>query len=371
MGQSANLHLSHLSVPAGSIMATSKPNTLQVSDLVQWYRNKELVINETFQRHAVWSPSAKTFLIDTMLNELPLPKIFIRTRIDPKTQTSIREVVDGQQRVRTFVDFADDKLILTSRSENYSGQRYSTLSDEEQQRFLSYTVSVEQLLNASDDDVIDIFARLNSYTVPLNAAEKRHAHYQTVFKFAVRKASQSFRWFIEKYDVFTVQKRFRMADDVFMAEVYGVFLDGIRDGGDPYMKKLYDSQDDSVFTPDIQKKVLARIKRSIDFLDGDLGDMLHGSHLSRHYHLLMLIAAYAHHSFGIPSGDLADMMPPRGRLASARTICDRLTEFNEALARGNDAPKKFKEFVQASGQRPMRIASRRVRFPMMVKALAK
>ena len=331
-------------------MATSKPITLQVSDLVQWYRNQELVINETFQRHSVWTTSAKTFLIDTMLKELPLPKIFIRTQVDPKTQKSVREVVDGQQRVRTFVEFADDKITLTARSEEYSGQRYSTLSREEQERFLSYIVTVEQLLNASDDDVIDVFARLNSYTVPLNAAEKRHAKYQTNFKFAVRKASQEFRWFIEKYDVFSVKKRFRMADDVFMAEIYGVFLDGVRDGGEAYLKKLYNTQDDETFTPDVNQRLFAKIRKAIKFLDTELDAVLRGS-LSRHYHLLMLIAAYADHEYGIPQGDLS-RMPDRGKLAVSSTICDRLSRFDEALSAGSDAPGKFKDFVQASKQDP-------------------
>lgn len=349
-------------------MATSKPITLQVSDLVQWYRNNELVINETFQRHSVWTTSAKTFLIDTMLNELPLPKIFIRTKIDPKTQKSVREVVDGQQRVRTFVEFADDKLTLTTRSEEYSGKRYRTLLPVEQERFLSYIVTVEQLLNASDDDVIDIFARLNSYTVPLNAAEKRHAKYQTNFKFAVRKASQEFRWFIEKYEVFSVKKRFRMADDVFMADIFGVFLEGIRDGGEANLNKLYATQDDDTFSRSVQQNILAKIRKAMNFLDTELESVLRGP-LAKHYHLLMLIAAFAHNEYGIPKGDLAQL-PKRSKLAASSTICDRLSRFEEALS-SNEPTLRFKAFVQASSARPERIASRKVRFPMMVMALVK
>ena len=113
-------------------MATAKPITLQVSDLVQWFRKGELVINETFQRHSVWTTAAQTYLIDTMLNELPIPKIFIRTNIDPVKQTSVREVVDGQQRVRALVEFASDRMKLTARSENFAGKKYSTLDEEDQ-----------------------------------------------------------------------------------------------------------------------------------------------------------------------------------------------------------------------------------------------
>jgi len=170
-------------------MATSKPITWLISDVINWFKSKELVINESFQRHSVWSAQAKTLLIDSILNELPLPKIYIRTKIDPKLQKTIKEIVDGQQRIRSIVEFANDEFTLNSKSENFKGKKYSDLTDDIQRNFLGYTITAEQLLNATDDDVIDIFARLNSYTVALNAAEKRHAAYQTELKFFVRRMS--------------------------------------------------------------------------------------------------------------------------------------------------------------------------------------
>ena len=349
-------------------MATARPTTLQVSDLVQWFRKGELVINEMFQRHSIWTTAAKTYLIDTMLNELPIPKIYIRTMIDPLTQTSKREVVDGQQRVRTFVEFAGDELKLTSRSETFAGKKYSTLDEDDQNKFLSYTISVEQLLNASDDDVIDIFARLNSYTVPLNAAEMRHAKYQTVFKFTVRKASQEFRRFIENYDVFSVQERFRMADDAFMAEVIGVLLEGVKDGGDRYLKNLYERLDEEVFTDDTRRQILGTLRKVFHYLDADLGSVLSGP-LHRHYHLLMLIAAYAHHEFGIPKGDLASLPPRSKKLAPSKLVCERLAKLEQALE-AEKPPEKFKDFVKASTAQTNRIASRKVRFAEMAKVLA-
>jgi hypothetical protein len=65
-------------------MATSKSISLQVSDIIRWFKDGELIINEVFQRHSVWTTAAKTYLIDTILNELPVPKIYIRSKIDPK-----------------------------------------------------------------------------------------------------------------------------------------------------------------------------------------------------------------------------------------------------------------------------------------------
>ncbi|OGP76869.1 MAG: hypothetical protein A2W09_03820 [Deltaproteobacteria bacterium RBG_16_50_11] len=348
-------------------MAKSKPINLQVSDIIQWFKKDELVINETFQRHAVWTPQAKTFFIDTILHELPLPKIYLRTILDPKHQTSIREVVDGQQRIRTIVEFASNKLKLSKRSEDFQGKRYDDLDDETKELFLGYTLTVEQLINATDDDVIDIFARLNSYTVTLNFAEKRHAEFQSEFKFAVRKASTRFRPFIEKYKVFSTKQRFRMADDEFMAEVFGVILQGVTDGGAPRISKLYKTQDDDTFTDSVSKEVRKKITFAFDFLENEMAEALSGM-FSKHYHLLMIIAAICHHKYGIPKGQI-DVLPERRNLASKETILSRLAELERAFEVDNP-PAKYKSFIEASSGATPRIASRKVRFKMFASIFA-
>jgi hypothetical protein len=340
-------------------MTTSKPTLLQVSDLIQWFRKKELVINEKFQRHSVWKPQARIYLIDTILNELPIPKIFIRSIIDPIKQTSVREVVDGQQRIKAILDFADNKMRLSTRSANFSGLTYQDLEDEQKNVFLGYTVVVEQLLNAADDDVIDVFSRINSYTVSLNEAEKRHARYQTDFKFFVRDLSTKYRWFIEKQSVFSLQQRFRMADDTFFAEIASVFINGVVDGGAPKLDALYRAETDEIFTAATRKKLLSQIGDVVTYLDKNFADVLSGN-LSKHYQLLMIIAAVAHIKYGIPAGQI-EFLPKRGELEEIAVVTNRLSELGLALD-GQKAAKDVRKFVDASSGATNRIASRRTRF---------
>jgi hypothetical protein len=304
---------------------------------VQWYRKKELVINETFQRYSVWTPQAKTFLIDTILHALPIPKIYIRTILNPKHQTSVREIVDGQQRVRAIVEFADNKLLLSKRSDDYQGMRYGDLHDEQKEAFLGYIMTVDQLLNASDDDVIDIFARLNSYTVTLNAAEKRHAEFQTEFKHAVRKTAEKFRSFIEKYSIFTVRQRFRMLDDEFFAQAFGIIIQGVTDGGATRLRKLYTMEDDDTFTEHVQKEALNKLTFAIDFLDANVP--------------------------GIPPGQI-DPMPTRSSLASSDTITYRVAALEHAFS-AETPPQRYGKFIEASSSSTQRISSRRIRFPFL------
>lgn len=340
-------------------MATARPTTFQVSDIIGWFKRRELVINPDFQRHSVWTAKARTFLIDTILNELPMPKIYLRTKVDPKTQESIREVVDGQQRIRAIVDFAEGKLQLGDRSDNFKGKVYETLDDADKDRFLAYLVTAEQFLNATDDDVIDIFARLNSYTVALNAAELRHADFQTEFKFTVRKSAQEWRAFIEKYGIFTMKQRFRMSDDALFAELYGVILDGVTDGGEPKIRKLYERQDDVRFSAEVKAQAKAKLDEALRFLDVSLGDAMNGG-FAKHYHVLMMVAAYLHHRYGIPKGNL-DSMPARSELASIEEILERLNDIERALEKGSPLGP-HKDFVAACSSSTHRITSRKTRF---------
>lgn len=344
-------------------MATSKPLTLQISDIIQWYRQKDLVINETFQRYSVWTPQAKTYLIDTILHELPIPKIFLRTILDPKRQTSIREIVDGQQRIRAITEFADNKFRLLKRSEDFQGCTYEDLDDDHKNAFLGYTLTAEQLLNATDDDVIDVFARINSYTVTLNSAEKRHAEFQTEFKFAVRKASENFRPFFEKYNIFSLKRRFRMADDEFVAELFSLVLHGVTDGGANKLHKLYKTQDDNKFTDTIHKQIVNEIKFGFEFIETTTPEVLSGF-LAKHYQLLMMVAAILHHKFGIPQGQI-DSMPSRKSLASRDKIIDEIAKLERTFNEENPS-HQYKRFIEASSSSPQRIASRKIRFAMFV-----
>jgi hypothetical protein len=341
-------------------MASSKPVTWLITDIINWYKSKELVINDTFQRHSVWTPQAKTLLIDTILNELPLPKIFIRTKIDAKQQKTIKEIVDGQQRIRSIVEFANNEFALNNKSENYSGKYYKNLSTEMQEAFLGFTITAEQLLNATDDDVIDIFARLNSYTVSLNAAEKRHASYQTELKFFIRRMSVKYRWFIEKYKIFSLTQRFRMADDEFFAEIVRLIMTGINDGGSEKITKFYDVTNDQIFDGKKQKEIEGILEKLIKFLDEIIADILKGL-LGKHYQIYSLCAAYLYINQLIPK---ILSFPKYNKLAYKDIITNNLLSLEKELI-----DKSSSEFTKASSSSTQRMANRLIRTKHFLNAI--
>jgi hypothetical protein len=339
----------------------------RISDFLDWERDKKLVLNPDFQRGRVWTAAARSYLIDTILLQLPIPKVFLRTSVDVRTKQSIREVVDGQQRLRAILDFASDRFVLSTRSANFAGMRYSTLEPQFQQIFLSYPIAVDQLLNASNDDVLEVFARLNSYSVPLNAPEKRHAKFQGEFKWSIRESSRRWSVLWDKYKIISVRNRVRMADDSLMAEMYGILLEGVRDGGQPNIDKLYSRHDE---TFDASGSVPQQLNEILSYFDSNLGEDLVGTPMLSAPHFLILFAALAHALVGVPPGDMGELMPdPTKKALSDLAIAQGNLRQLAAVIDADDPVPGFEEFHRASQSSTQRIASRRVRFPMFYRAL--
>lgn len=329
----------------------------RIHDFVAWSKNRELVLNPSFQRRSVWDPQARTLLIDSILRRMPVPKIYMRTKIDTRTKRSVREVVDGQQRLRAILDFANDDLTLSKRAGEFVGAKYSDLDEEMQQQFLSYPLAVDSLLNASDTDVLEVFARLNSYTVTLVPAEKRHAKYQGDFKWAVHSAAKDWKTLWEDYRIITGRDRLRMGDDSLMAEMFGIIIQGVTDGGAARLTKLYDEHELSF--PD-EEAVRSRLDSVVQYTLDTFGQSVKDTPLRRAPQFLMLFAAIAASGIGIPQGQLQASEVDGGKIDPEQAR-DRLARLIEALE-ADEAPAAFNKFVDAASGSTQRISTRSVRY---------
>ena len=347
-------------------MVSSNLEQYTVADFIDWNDKKQLKLNPDFQRQSVWPSAAKSYLIDTILRRLPMPKVFMRTSVDIETQRSYREIVDGQQRLRTILDFAADKFALTARAKEFQALRYSTLTDELKSVFLAYRISVDQLVNANDEDVLEIFARLNSYTVPVNQPELRHAKYQTEFKWAVHESAIRWRALWDDLKVVSARERVRLLGDSVMAEMFGIVLEGVRDGGQNKIDALYQRQGDDFSRVTVERALEHVLPMVLDELRAPLVD----TQLHNAPHFLMLFAALCHSVVGIPTGEVGpNLLIGRG-LATTDVIVPALYRLGEMI--GQDEPPAGDEaraFWRASRSSTQRIASRRVRLPVFLAAV--
>ena len=152
-----------------------------ISDFQELYNDSKLELSPKFQRRSVWSTSAKAFLADTVIRGKPFPKSILIQEF--KEGRTIRVVVDGQQRLRAIFDFIDDGIkVSRAHNKEYAGRVFSALPEEVQSDFLAYEVGCDVPNDAPLHELLDIFARINRYTVKLNPQELRNAQYSGYFK---------------------------------------------------------------------------------------------------------------------------------------------------------------------------------------------
>jgi len=252
------------------IMRTFKPRAFSISDFYSWFKEKQLILNPKFQRRAVWTAQSKSNLVNTILLGLPLPVFFIRNKMDSDTNKVIREVVDGQQRLRAIFDFIDNGFpVKRSQNEEHGGKFFSELPSNVQSDFFEYELAVNVLVNLNDNDVLDIFARINSYGVRLNNQELLNAKYFGYFKQLVYTLGLRYMEFWEDNDIFTMANIVRMKEAEFVSELLVAMLDGIQDLTS--LEKYY-KQYDEVFDArlDIEKRFCEIIDTIGNIFDSEL-----------------------------------------------------------------------------------------------------
>jgi hypothetical protein len=134
------------------------------------YKRRDRIEMPDFQREEVWGNDKKRKLIDSILRGWNLPKLYFR-----KNEDGIFECVDGQQRLIAIWEFYDNKLKLDSDTANkFGGKYYKDLPDDASDAFDDFELHIEEIEDASDRELEDLFLRLQ-FGTPLNTPEKLNA----------------------------------------------------------------------------------------------------------------------------------------------------------------------------------------------------
>lgn len=326
-----------------------------VDDFREWSQNGALVLQPKFQRRDVWIPKAKSFLIDTMLRGLPIPPLYLRWSIDDQTERAVREVVDGQQRVRTVLAFMDDDFpILRVHNKEYGGKRFTELPRAAQNRIRSYKFTVNQLDEITDAEVLSLFARINTYTVQLNAQELRNAEYFGAFKQLVYRLSLEYYTFWTTTGIFSDSKIARMAEAELVSELLAMMVGGIQSTRASDLKKIYAKYDDEF---DDDGEIEERFRQVMELIATMGGEKLRGTAFRREPLFLSLFIALYDACFGLP-----DSTRPRIRFTESakRETWERLVEVS-GITRLEDPPQEYRAFVEASARATADSAKRRTR----------
>lgn len=146
--------------------------SVQLINLVRDIKNGDLISDAYFQRNLVWREVHKKDLIKTILEGYPFPLIFIsKGEIDVEKMSSTACIVDGQQRCNAISMFVENEFKV-------DGRFFKELSDIEKSNFFKYEIPVCELdiLN-TDEQVLEIFKRINRTSNSLTGIEKQASEY--------------------------------------------------------------------------------------------------------------------------------------------------------------------------------------------------
>lgn len=337
-----------------------------IAELLDLYRRKDLTVNEEYQRAPrLWPPSARSYFIDTILTGFPFPKVYFQEKLNKATMRPQREIVDGQQRMLTIVDYKDGKFALSGNSHKFAGKRFDQLTEDEKEQFLTYTVSVDVIRNAQKADILQMFRRMNAYTLPLNDAEKRHSEFYGMFKDWINRLVDDWGPLLSEWRVLSSRSIVRMEDAEFFSEVVLAFEEGVISTSNKRLRDLYQKYDDEF---DEAIEWAKRVDEIMFFIQQDLS-AIQGTHMTKSYAFLSLVTALAHNKWGIPGFAKATGLEPTGDFAgNKRAAVNALLELASAHET-KDVDGKHRDYVEGSMGGSNRVKQRMIRVASICKAL--
>jgi uncharacterized protein with ParB-like and HNH nuclease domain len=319
-----------------------------VGDFIAWQKDKILILNPDFQRRAVWSPGAKSFLIDTVIRGFPMPVIFLREqKTDLRALKTTKEVVDGQQRIRTLLSYIDPNLlddydpkkdyfeIKANHNRELAKKKFNELDEETRRNILEYKFGVHLLpSNMEDRDVLQIFARMNASGVKLNDQEVRNAVYTGPFKTTAYELAfeQVERW--KKWKVFKSMEIARMLEVELISEFMMMMLNGgIMGKSQKSIEAFYIRYEEKEFGEG--KEISRRLRAIMDTIEDVFSVDESQSILTQRTLFYSLFALLYELQFGFGSFGKATL---KSKSVSRQTAA-KIETLGNRIARG-DAPKK-------------------------------
>ncbi len=136
----------------------------------------------------MWQNPDKSRLIESILRGIPIPSIYLAEEEEGKYV-----VIDGQQRINSIIQYMDNKFGLSGLNvlTNLKNKRYSNLIGEHkplEERLRHAKIPVIIISTRADDTIVyEIFNRLNTGGMKLNAQEIRNCMYHGNYNDLIKK----------------------------------------------------------------------------------------------------------------------------------------------------------------------------------------
>lgn len=194
----------------------TQPYDLSIKSLVEQWDDESLELPE-MQREYVWDNPRASRLIESLLLNIPIPVLYFAETDEVKW-----EVIDGHQRIRSIVRFVKNEFALSSLQVlgDLNRRRFHQLPDREQRFLERRTLRAVVISNESHPNMkFEIFERLNTGAVVLNAQEIRNSLFRGVFNTLLRNlvTDEDFR-----LSIGTKAPRKRMVDEELLLRFFAL-----------------------------------------------------------------------------------------------------------------------------------------------------
>jgi uncharacterized protein with ParB-like and HNH nuclease domain len=177
---------------------TSYGADYDVHGLVRRMKSGDIYV-PLFQRKSVWKQTQKCRFIESLLLGLPVPGIFLSREDSEKLI-----VIDGQQRLRTLLEFYGDQennakgFELKDLESRFNGKSYKSLSSEDRRQLDNAIIHTTIIRQDEPDDgessIYLIFQRLNTGGTALHPQEIRAALYHGKFNELLGTLNKNTTW---------------------------------------------------------------------------------------------------------------------------------------------------------------------------------
>lgn len=189
-------------------MSIVPPRGMTVTEAYRLYRSGNLLVNRKYQRKLIWSVDEKEKLIGSILKGYPIPLILLAER--PQVHGSGKyEIIDGMQRLNAICSFIENYFAFDGKYFDINEFSYAKqLADEkifnnvessdnlERKKcadILDYQLAVTIYTAMDENDITEVFGRINSGGKHLSNQERRQAGVTTSFAEVVRTIAMKLR----------------------------------------------------------------------------------------------------------------------------------------------------------------------------------
>jgi uncharacterized protein with ParB-like and HNH nuclease domain len=184
-------------IPIRERRVVTQPYDLAVQSLVDQIKGGTIHLRPiserpSFQRRYVWTNTLASRLIESIILNVPIPPCYLSQNDDFEL-----DVIDGQQRLFSIYRFFDNQFPLSGLEvlKELNKLRFHEIENKLQRQLKTHTLRCILITNESHPEIkFDVFERLNTNTVPLNAQELRNCIYRGALNTLLKSAVENNDW---------------------------------------------------------------------------------------------------------------------------------------------------------------------------------